>query len=268
MVKRGKKDNPKTPAEQAFQTPHSEANKIGASTAYDFTGKNLTAVGGLLPIATMLEKLEFQKLIEEMITTTRITRVMGLYKFVLGIVLGFYVGFQRLNQLRFIARDPILTGILGVERLPPQSTLWRFLDGLYVHVAGQVLKIQQVFRQRVWDAANVKLMTVTLDTDTTVQTVYGKQMGARKSYNPKNKGKLSYQPILTFIAETREYIYGDLHNGHRPSGKEIKAHLKKAIASLPAGVKQILGRDDSGFYCQEAIEAYEEDPRCQFVICS
>src|SRR5438876_12446180 len=93
-------------------------------------------------------------------------------------------------------------------------------------------------------------------------------MGARKSYNPKNKGKLSYQPILTFIAETREYIYGDLHNGHRPSGKEIKAHLKKAIASLPAGVKQILGRDDSGFYCQEAIEAYEEDPRCQFVICA
>ena len=74
--------------------------------------------------------------------------------------------------------------------------------------------------------------------------------------------------MLTFIAETREYIYGDLHNGHRPSGQEIKAHLRKAIASLPAGVKQIFGRDDSGFYCQEAIEGYEEDPRCQFVICA
>src|SRR5947207_3057683 len=166
MVKRGKKDNPKTPAEQAFQAPHSEANKIGASTAYDFTGKNLTAVGGLLPIATMLEKLEFQKLLEEMITTTRITRVMGLNKFVLGIVLGFYVGFQRLNQLRFIARDPILTGVLGVDALPPQSTLWRFLAGLHLNVAGQVLKIQQAFRQRVWEAANVKLETATMETDT------------------------------------------------------------------------------------------------------
>jgi hypothetical protein len=41
------------------------------------------------------------------------------------------------------------------------------------------------------------LESVTLDTDTTVHTVYGKQMGARKSYNPKNKGKKSYQPILT-----------------------------------------------------------------------
>ncbi len=43
MVKRGKKDNRKTPAGQAFQAPGSEANQIGASTPYDFTGKNLTA---------------------------------------------------------------------------------------------------------------------------------------------------------------------------------------------------------------------------------
>src|SRR5437867_10161335 len=157
MVKRGKKDNPKTRVGQAFQASDSEANKIGASTPYDFTAKNLTAVGGLLPVATMLEKLGFQKLVEETVTSSRITRVMNLYKFVLGIVLGYYIGFQRLTQLRFIARDPILTGILGVEELPPQSTLWRFLAGLYVHVVGQVLKLQRIMRQRVWEAANVRL---------------------------------------------------------------------------------------------------------------
>src|ERR1019366_5600201 len=54
-------------------------------------------------------------------------------------------------------------------------------------------------------AGNVRLSSVTFDTDTTVHTVYGKQMGARKSYNPKNKGKKSFQPILTFLAETREF---------------------------------------------------------------
>src|SRR5213594_483931 len=197
MVKRGKKDNRKTPAGQAFQAPDSEANKIGASTPYDFTGKNLTAVGGLLPVATMLEKLGFQALVEETITYGRITRVMSLYKFVLGIVLGLYVGFQRLNQLRFIARDPILTGILKEPRLPPQSTLWRFMDALHLNVAAQILSIQRSMRQRVWQAANIRLQTVTLDTDTTVHTLYGNQMGARKSYKPKNKGKKSYQPILT-----------------------------------------------------------------------
>ena len=36
----------------------------------------------------MLEKLGFQTLVEETITCSRKTRVMSLYKFVLGIVLG------------------------------------------------------------------------------------------------------------------------------------------------------------------------------------
>src|SRR5437016_2065964 len=229
----------KEPVKQGAGAIAPEPNKIGASTPYDFSGKHLTPYGGLLPVATMLEKLGFQELVEATITSKRITRVMNLYKFALGLVLGFYVGFQRLNQMRFIAHDPVLTGILGVDALPPQSTLWRFLAGLHLNVPGQILKIQKTFRHRVWEAANVQLETVTLDTDTTVHTVYGKQMGARKGYNPKNKGKLSYQPILTFMAETREYIYGDLHSGDRHSGKEIATHIEKVVESLPTGVTKI-----------------------------
>jgi hypothetical protein len=112
-------------------------------------------------------------------------------------------------------------------------------------------------RQRVWEAANVKLEVVTIDTDTTVHTLYGQQMGGRKSYNPKNKGKKSYQPMLTFIAETREYVWGELRNGDRPTGKQVGDHLRNVHAALPPGVKQIYGRADSGFYCREAVEAYE-----------
>jgi hypothetical protein len=98
-----------------------------------------------------------------------------------------------LNQLRFIARDPILTSILNVAKLPVQSTFWRFVNGLHLNVARQMLSIMRSMRERVWAAANVQLKAVTLDTDTTVHTLYGQQMGGRKSYNPKNKGKKSYQ---------------------------------------------------------------------------
>jgi len=113
---------------------------------------------------------------------------MDLYRFVLGIVLGLYIGFPRLNQLRFIARDPLLTGILKVTKLPVQSTFWRFINGLHLNVARQMLTVMRILRERVWAAANVKLKVVTIDTDTTVHTLYGQQMGGRKSYNPKNKG--------------------------------------------------------------------------------
>ena len=265
MVTDRNQDSALRPVNQGRPEPPSEPNEIGASTPFDFRGKNLTPYGGLLPVATMLEKLGFQPLVEETITVKRIPRVMPLYQFILGIVLGIYVGFARLHQLRFVARDPILTGILKVTQLPPQCTLWRFLASLHLNVARQILSIQRRMRERVWAAAHVKLKAVTLDTDTTVHTLYGQQMGGRKSYNPKNKGKRSYQPLLTFIAETREYLMGGLRHGDRPTGKEGADHLASAFAALPAGVERIFARADAGFYCWEAVEAYEKTG-CQFVI--
>jgi hypothetical protein len=253
-----KKHIDKSPAKQGAEVVTPEANKIGASTPFDFEAKNLTAYGGLLPVATMLEKLGFQQLVEETLTVKRVTRTMPMYQFVLAMALAVYVGFSRLHHLRFLAREPMLTGILKVVRLPPQCTFWRFLASLHLSVAGQLLRVQQRMRERVWEAAHVKLAAVTLDTDTTVHTLFGNQMGGRKSYNPKNKGKKSYQPILTFLAETREYVSGELRNGDRPTGRQIASHLEQVFAALPPQVKTIQARADSGFYCGEAVQAYEK----------
>lgn len=257
MINR-KKDIDKSPAKQGAEAVIPEPNKIGASTPYDFGSKNLTAYGGLLPVATMLERLQFQQLIEETLTVKRVTRAMSMYQFVLAMVLAAYVGFSRLYHLRFVAREPMLTGILKVLRLPPQCTFWRFVAALHLGIAKQLLTVQRQMRERVWQAAHVGLRTVTLDTDTTVHTLFGHQMGGRKSYNPKNKGKKSYQPILTFLAETREYISGELRNGDRPTGAQIARHLAEVFAALPPQVKTIQARADSGFYCWEAVEAYEK----------
>src|SRR5450432_4419101 len=216
-----------------------EPNRIGGATPYDFEARSLTAYGGLLPVATMLEKLGFQQLVEENLTIKRLTRAMPVYQFVLAMVLAVYVGFSRLHHLRFLEREPMLTGILKVLRLPPQCTFWRFLAALHLSAAGQILRVQQILRQRVWEAAHGELKTITLDTDTTVHTLFGHQMGGRKSYNPKNRGKKSFQPILTFLAETREYVGGELRNGDRPSGKQIARHLEGVFAALPEVVETI-----------------------------
>jgi hypothetical protein len=255
----------KRPAEQGAEEVIAEPNKIGASTPYDFEAKNLTAYGGLLPVATMLEKLEFQQLVEETLTVKRATRAMPMYQFVLAMVLAVYVGFSRLHHLRFLAREPMLTGLLKVLRLPPQCTFWRFLASLHLGIARQLLEVQRRMRERVWEAAHVRLTAVTLDTDTTVHTLFGNQMGGRKSYNPKNKGKKSYQPILTFLAETREYISGELRPGDPPTGAQIARHLESVFAALPPQVKGIFARADAGFYCGEAVEAYEKQG-VQFIV--
>jgi hypothetical protein len=83
----------KKPVPQAPQELSPEPHKIKSSTPFDFRGKNLTPYGGLFPVATMLEKLEFRKLIEETLTVRRIPRFMPMYEFVLAMVLSIYIGF-------------------------------------------------------------------------------------------------------------------------------------------------------------------------------
>ena len=71
MVSNRKKHTPKTRAKQEADPVIPKPIKIGAATPYDFQGSNLTAYGGLLPVATMLEKLQFRELIEQHVTINR-----------------------------------------------------------------------------------------------------------------------------------------------------------------------------------------------------
>jgi hypothetical protein len=157
-----KKDIDKTLAKQEADAVIPEPNKIGSSTPYDFEGKNLTAYGGLLPVGTMLEQLRFQELVEETLTVKRVTRAMSMYQFILAMVLAAYVGFSRLHHLRFVAREPMFTGILKVLKLPPQCTFWRFLASLHPGIARQLLTVQRGMHERVWQAAHVGLTAVSI----------------------------------------------------------------------------------------------------------
>jgi hypothetical protein len=62
LVKADRDDGSAEAAEQARGEQSREANLISAATKYSFTGRNLTAYGGLLPVAAMLETLEFCEL--------------------------------------------------------------------------------------------------------------------------------------------------------------------------------------------------------------
>ena len=76
MVNNRKQHTRRKAAAQGVRDVIPEPNKISASTPYDFRGKNLTPYGGLLPVATMPEKLGFQSLVEESVTAKRVTKAM------------------------------------------------------------------------------------------------------------------------------------------------------------------------------------------------
>ena len=58
---------------------------------------------------------------------------------------------------------------------------------------------------------------------------------------------------------------GELRKGDRPTGKQIAAHLESVFAALPESVERVYARADSGFYCWQAVAAYEKHG-CRFVL--
>jgi hypothetical protein len=83
-------------------------------------------------------------------------------------------------------------------------------------------------------------------------------MGAARDRTRKTKARKAISPFLTIIAETHEYIWGELRNGDRPDGKQIARQLRSVIVALPQGIEQIFARADSGFSCWQAAEAYQK----------
>ena len=83
-MKRRTQHSEETRPPQGAKQDIPDPNKIGASTPFDFAGRNLTPYGGWLPVATMLERLGFQKLLEDILTVHRIPRAMTIYQFLLG----------------------------------------------------------------------------------------------------------------------------------------------------------------------------------------
>lgn len=97
-------------------------------------------------------------------------------------------------------------------------------------------------------------MTITLDLDSHVTTVYGSQQRAGAGYNPKKKGRKSYHPLLCFIGETRDYMGGLLRSGKRHTSYNAVQFLKGIMKKLPSHMEKIRLRADSGFFSLDMIE--------------
>jgi hypothetical protein len=95
-----------------------------------------------------------------------------------------------------------------------------------------------------------------IDGDSTVKTVYGKQEGAEKGYNPHKRGALSYHHRLAFCKETKEILQGWFRCGSAYTSNGIVEFMKQLLAHLPKKIR-IIFRGDSGFFDGALIDFLE-----------
>ena len=255
MVKKQKKDNRKSRVSKLYNEAYGRARKINASTAYGTCNEQLSPFGGLLGLVKLLALIDFKKHFNEAyVAPTRETK-LGDYAMVLGIVMLMFIGFNRIWHFVYIRLESMLCGIFRVSKLPAASTYWRYLDSLGINQAQAILRIMSRLREEVWKRCGIKYSRIAIDIDTTVETIYGDQEGGRVGHNPKHRGKKGYRPVLCFIEQTREYLYGKLRKGETISGEETAKVIRTLKHYLPSCVQKVLLRADAEFMSWESVEA-------------
>jgi hypothetical protein len=259
MAKRRKKNIKKRPKGKEVTRNLVRATRINASTRIETCDEALSPFGGLLAVVKFLDVVQFQEIFETFYTKPSRDPVKGHYFMVKGILMLLFIGFNRLWHFSYIRLDPLLCGIFKVVCLPVASTYWRYLDSMGINQGVSLLRVMRVLRERAWQACRITHSRVKVNFDTTVETVYGRQQGARKGHNTKHRGKKGYRPVMGFIEETREYLSGKLRKGETISGEEAANLIKNTRAQLPVCVRSVLVRADGEFCGWESVKAALEE---------
>ena len=119
-------------------------------------------------------------------------------------------GARSLMKVCTVWQDQIIRECTRFQRIPCDSQFGRILKLFrFASVVELETAIHQM-RGRVWKSALrsgkstvYALKLITIDLDSTVKTCFGFQEGAKKGFNEKKIGALSYHPQLAFCVETK-----------------------------------------------------------------
>jgi hypothetical protein len=99
-----------------------------------------------------------------------------------------------------------------------------------------------------------------LDLDSTVVTVFGHQEGAAVGYNPRYRGKRSYDPLLCLEANSSFLWDVELRRGDAGTWAGSEELLACCFHSTPADIREVRVRADAGFGYGPVLEMLEARP--------
>lgn len=181
----------------------------------------------------------------------------------LGFMQGLLCGAKKLTQVAYLRRDPMVPALLGIKRVPSQSTLSRFFQG-FRGAAANVACFQPLFR-RCLQALPSRRGGYALDLDSTrLLHEDGHQEGVKTGYTRLGT-KPCLHPLLGILSEVRMVAGFWLRPGNTACANNAVAFFEDLWRNLPAHVRLRVVRADSGF-CQAPLLALWEKLRLKFVV--
>ena len=242
----------------------SKVRKSPLKVIIEGTKERLTSQAGLVPVVKFLDKIGFSKVAGDTLSHIRGANAQYEIEDVVNLTtVGIVGGARSLLGVVTVWSDQVLRRLSGWLRIADDSTLGRIFKGLTERHIVELETVNHRLRGHIWKRAlregksKVRALgKVWIDGDSTVKTVYGKQEGAEKGYNPHKKGALSYHPLVAFCALTKEILQGWFRCGSAYTSNGIVEFMKQLLAHLPNNMR-ILFRGDSGFFIGALLDFLE-----------
>ncbi len=230
-----------------------------------FTGGDLTNYSGIYPLFKFMKKMELNHLFMKKISLEeKANQIYSLSQILQAIILGTQSGMNRLIKIENFTLDPLVRYLLAIKDKLDIDTIRYHIKKFGMKQNTELTDITGILSRKVHKKLGTK--TDILDLDSSVKTVYGKQEGARKGFNNKNKGKRSYHPQFAFLNSTKECLLAWLRPGDTHSVNNAGEFLKQALSMLPKGMTSLLIRADRGYFDGKLIKLIESYRNIQYLI--
>jgi hypothetical protein len=225
---------------------------------------SLTGVSGMAAVAELVERLGVVALLDAMVGPIKSrARGMGAGQLLVGMAAAqlagedFLVG---LDRYRADAAGQLLTPVPGLCSTTAAGLARRIdLEQWAAVERGVAGATQRMLALLPPERVETLLGAVTIDMDTTDVEVYGrKKRGVAYHYQGQRCGR----PHVVSWAETGVILAAELLSGDQDPRSGSAGLLRRALASLPRGVRRVALRADAGYFAVDlAVAAHREGVR-------
>jgi Transposase DDE domain group 1 len=218
--------------------------------------RGLTHFGGVYFFHEFLQVLQLRHLLSRNLRYPRRNSRYSLSQMILALVYPLVLGLDRLETASFLRFNGTFQYLTGLPSFPDPQTLRRFLH-----------QAPDSFREQMNGVNNRLLQTfihlpdhrsrLIFDLDSSVVTVFGRQEKAEVGYNPRYRGKRSYNPLLCIEANSSYLWDTELRPGNAGTWDGSVELMASCFVNVPRDIRELRVRADAGFGFNPVLEILE-----------
>jgi hypothetical protein len=219
----------------------------------------LTHFGGAFFFHEFLRVLQLRDCLARHLRYPRRNSRYSTSQMILALMYPIVLGLDRIETASFLRSNGTFQYLTGLPSFPDPQTLRRFLLNAPPRFWEHLHRFNDRLLQHFIHLPDHRSRLI-FDLDSTVLTVFGHQDGAEVGYNPRYRGKRSYNPLVCMEANSSFFWDTELRRGNAGTWDGSIDLLQACFANTPPDIRELRVRADAGFGLNPVFDALESWP--------